>query len=205
MRKNPMIHRKSFLRTGPIVLLVILLIGVSCSVPSIAEINTLLPTNHAPYKPSQPSPLNNSVMVNLSPILRARIIDPDNNTMTVSFYNADTQSLIAVFTTVANNTLVEVIWPNRAYNTSYRWYVIAHDSHLQNKSAIWHFTTIQKPPSSFSITLDRGMGVHALITNTGNLPTSGVNWTLQISSLRTRISPLNITKQGRLNLSVQED
>jgi parallel beta-helix repeat protein len=106
--------------------------------------------NDPPQKPTNPSPANGTTGVSIYPSLSATVIDPDNNLLTVSFYNASDNSLIDQLTNVPSGTQPTIIWPNLAVETTYYWYVIADDGQFTNQSPTWHFSTgnqTNTPPS----------------------------------------------------------
>jgi len=99
-----------------------------------------------PNKPSNPNPENNATDIELNPTLSVYVSDPDNDTMNVSFYNADNNSLIGNATNAESNTTVSVVWLNLDYEVTYEWYVVAEDYDGSNQSDTWCFTTLASPP-----------------------------------------------------------
>jgi hypothetical protein len=61
--------------------------------------------------------------------------------MTVSFYDASDGSLIDIVENVPSGGKASVIWHGLNYETKYSWYAVSNDSHLENKSDTWSFTT----------------------------------------------------------------
>jgi chitodextrinase len=106
--------------------------------------------NHPPLKPENPLPENGSVVINTSPKLSVEVIDLDDDTMNVSFYNATNDYLIGIVTDVNSRSKASVDWPDLAYNTTYSWYTIANDSKSETMSDTWQFTTfspgVNHPP-----------------------------------------------------------
>jgi len=97
--------------------------------------------NDPPQQPTNPSPANGATGVSISPSLTVTVNDPDNDLLTVSFYNASDDSLIDQLTNVPSGTQPTIIWPNLANQQTYYWYVIADDGQDTNQSPTWHFTT----------------------------------------------------------------
>ena len=102
---------------------------------------TINPAPDAPFQPSQPSPSNGSTNVGTSPTLSVYVVDPDGDSMDVTFYNASDDSVIGTVSNVANGSTASIAWNNLKGHTIYYWYAIASDGTFTNKSAIWHFTT----------------------------------------------------------------
>ncbi|MEA2054493.1 MAG: Ig-like domain-containing protein [Candidatus Thermoplasmatota archaeon] len=100
--------------------------------------------NTSPDKPTNPSPNDGETNVSLNPTLSVDVTDPDNDTMDVSFYDAS-DNLIGTDTNVASGSTASVEWSNLAYNTTYSWYAVADDGIYTNKSDTWHFTTVEPP------------------------------------------------------------
>lgn len=99
-----------------------------------------------PHKPTNPTPCDHAIDVEINPVLSVYVSDPDNNTMEICFYNAANNSLIAKVVNVENNTTVSVIWRGLKYEITYEWYAIVKDHEGSTQSDIWSFTT-QSPPS----------------------------------------------------------
>ena len=106
--------------------------------------------NNPPNTPSDPDPGDGETNVILNPTLSVYVSDPNGDTMNVSFYNADDDSLIGTASAVSSGSNTSVTWSGRSYSTTYSWYAIANDSLLNNKSDTWSFTTKEQssPPSS---------------------------------------------------------
>ena len=101
-----------------------------------------LSKNYPPEKPINIEPSNQSINVDINVVLKVKLIDPNNDTMSARFYDANNGTLIASIDNVKNGSVAEVLWSGLDYNTTYYWYVIANDSKLETKSDIWSFTTI---------------------------------------------------------------
>ncbi len=104
--------------------------------------------NLPPYQPSNPLPVNESTDVNLTPTLKVDVFDPNGDSLNVSFYNADDDTLIDEVLNVASSGSAEITWSGLTYGELYRWYAVANDSEYESKSEIWQFTTINEPPNN---------------------------------------------------------
>ncbi len=100
--------------------------------------------NSPPYKPETPNPENNSESISLNPTLSVLVIDPDDDTMNVSFFDASDDSLVGTNTNVVNGGTASVEWQGLSYNTTYFWYAIANDSEDETRSDTWNFKTIEE-------------------------------------------------------------
>ncbi|MGF3585323.1 MAG: hypothetical protein ACQXXD_06370 [Thermoplasmatota archaeon] len=135
--------------------------------------------NNPPYKPSEPNPENGKPDVNLTPILSVLVIDPDGNTMDVSFYGKevsdtdhDTYKYIGTDTGVPSGGRAQITWPGLDYDTTYKWYAIADDGKESNTSDRWSFTTraqyIPDPPTDFIATTINRTCINLSWTNAGD-------------------------------------
>jgi hypothetical protein len=102
--------------------------------------------NLPPYKPSNPLPVNQSTDISLTPTIKVDVSDPNGDSLNVSFYNADDQTLIGEELNVADG-IAEITWSGLSYSTLYKWYAIANDSEFEARSDTWHFTTMDEPPN----------------------------------------------------------
>jgi len=131
----------------------IFFISLSIAIPSILpqentyNVNVNIIENHAPYLDKLIFPLHGQVDVVLNPALTVRVIDPNNDTIDIYFYNAFNDELIGYNINVPSGDESSVIWSNLTYDTFYEWYVIVNDSLLSNTSEIWSFTSLNKPSS----------------------------------------------------------
>ena len=117
------------------------------------------PVNHPPDKPVDPVPENNSENIRLNPQLSVYVTDPDDDSLSVSFYNAENNELIDKIDNVENATRATVTWPGLSFNTNYSWYVVVNDSEFETYSDIFSFKTIEEdntPPSVFFETPEKG-------------------------------------------------
>ena len=135
--------------------IIVLFVGASVAVPNIKMLTNvenvfsaraMETLDGAPFEPIDPLPENNSENISINPAISVLVIDPDNDTMNVSFYNALDDSFIDDAEDVQNGTRAEVIWSDLEYNTTYSWYAIANDSIFENRSETWFFTTIMNHP-----------------------------------------------------------
>ncbi|MEM0493055.1 MAG: hypothetical protein QXS02_03765 [Candidatus Thermoplasmatota archaeon] len=160
--------------------------------------------NHPPSKPIQPTPFNNSKNISLNPLLSVRVIDPDNDKMTVFFYNASNHHIIGVAQNVYNNTIASVYWLNLSYNTTYHWYVVVNDSKTQTFSDTFTFTTANK--IHLKIILDHSTrGITVTVKNNDPYDYNNIKWSIHIISKRQRIKTLNISDQGVINIKAKKD
>ena len=135
--------------------IIALFVGASVAVPNIKMLTNvenifsaraMETLDGVPFEPTVPLPGNNSENISTNPDISVLVIDPDNDTMNVSFYNAFDDSFIDDAEDVQNGTRAEVIWSYLEYNTTYSWYAIANDSIFENRSETWFFTTIMNHP-----------------------------------------------------------
>lgn len=106
--------------------------------------------NQPPNKPIDPSPTDGATGVSTNPILSVLVIDPDGDTMNVSFFESN-GTLIGNDTNVGNNTRASVTWAGLAAYTEYSWYAVASDLEDSNQSDTWNFTTgeaVSNPPET---------------------------------------------------------
>ena len=102
--------------------------------------------NNPPDKPTDPSPMNNSVGIDLNPTLSVLVINMDDDSMDVSFYDASDDSLIGSVSNVDNGSTASIAWSGLSYATTYFWYVVANDSISETRSDTWQFTTRSNNP-----------------------------------------------------------
>lgn len=97
--------------------------------------------NNPPDSPSNMIPLDGATGINLNPTLQVTVSDPDNDPLRVTFYEAETDSIIGTVDTVESGKQASVTWSGRAPASTYQWYVVVSDSQLEAESNIWSFTT----------------------------------------------------------------
>ncbi len=126
-----------------------LIILISLLFSNITYASTLeivtLNTNNPPNKPCNISPDTGSINQPINITLYVCCSDPDGDIMNISFYNAVGDILIGVDNNVPTGFAAIMEWSNLDYNTTYYWYAVANDSEFENKSDVWHFTTILNP------------------------------------------------------------
>ncbi len=80
--------------------------------------------------------------------LQVKVMDPNNDPMNVSFYDAATNECLETKTNVESNSIVSAEWNNLEFGTTYSWYVTATDWEGSTTSETWNFTTDYKPEFS---------------------------------------------------------
>ena len=103
--------------------------------------------NQAPTPPNSPSPSDDTTNVGINPTISVYVQDPDEDQMTVRFYNQE-DDLIGTDTNEPSGTRAGVPWTGLEYNTDYYWYAVADDGEYTTKgpvSGYWHFKTRQEP------------------------------------------------------------
>jgi hypothetical protein len=98
-----------------------------------------------PSTPKNPSPGFGVVNVSINPYLSIDVLDPDEEVMDVSFYNALDDSLIGTDSNVVSGETASVQWKDLSYLTNYYWYAIANDGSHDTKSDVYSFTTVDYP------------------------------------------------------------
>ena len=130
------------------------LLSIILSNVSLANSSNIyvLNVNTPPIKPCNINPNNGSINQPINITLIVCCSDPDNDTMNVSFYNAQGDTLIGIHYNVSSGFPGMMQWTNLNYNTTYEWYAIANDSEFENQSDTWNFKTIpytgeNRPPN----------------------------------------------------------
>ncbi len=100
--------------------------------------------NYPPNSPRIRYP-NNCPDVPIDPELSVKVVDRDDDSMKVSFYDASNEEIIEVYENVPSGATVKVIWTGLQYNTLYSWYVIANDGEFSTKSPTVQFETETEP------------------------------------------------------------
>jgi parallel beta-helix repeat protein len=105
-----------------------------------------------PKKPSDPEPEDTESGTTLQVTLEVYVEDPDSDLLTVSFYRADTDTLIDghgrnPIRNVESGSRVSYRF-TQPFNATVTWYVIVNDSLLENRSDIWFFITRASPPDN---------------------------------------------------------
>ena len=101
-------------------------------------------SNGSPGLPSNPSPANGSTNQPVTTALSWTCTDPDQDPLTFDLYfgTGNPPSL-------AQQGLTAAMWtpPSMAHNTTYFWYVKAHDNHNHSTDGdVWSFTTEDQTP-----------------------------------------------------------
>ncbi|OKY78666.1 MAG: Secreted protein with PKD repeat domain [Candidatus Methanohalarchaeum thermophilum] len=108
--------------------------------------------NQTPNEPIDPDPENESTVKisgnNKDIPLSVNVSDPDGDSMNVSFYNAEDDSLIAEKTGVSNNSRTTVTWKKLDKDNKYSWYVEIDDGVDIAEGPTWNFTTEQQTGNS---------------------------------------------------------
>ena len=136
-------------------------------------------TNSPPYKPTNPSPADNSSDVSIDSDLSWIGGDPDNDSVTYDLYFGTSPSppLVAEDLMVASFDLGTL-----TYMTTYYWMIRATDSFgAFTDGPIWSFTTEKNLPSLEIGTITSPKGVSAVIQNNGNANASNVTWEIYIA------------------------
>jgi hypothetical protein len=103
--------------------------------------------NLPPDIPFDPSPRDNQEYVEVDPtILKVTVTDPEDESMTVRFYDASDDSLIGSDENVPSGGEAEVEWDDLEYETTYEWYATADDgTNTPKMSEVWSFITEEDP------------------------------------------------------------
>ncbi len=108
-----------------------------------------------PNKPEVISPKDGESNVGLSPVLQVKVTDPDSDKLSVYFYRASDNYLLAERHDIPNGGIASCTL-HLPYNTVMAWYVVVNDSKLENVSDIWVFNTVPIPPTNDKPVADPG-------------------------------------------------
>ena len=97
--------------------------------------------NTAPDAPKSPTPLDEATGVSITPTLSLDVSDPDDDYLTVKFYNALDDSKIGTDTVSGGSGTASIDWSGLSEGTDYKWYAIADDGSLSTKSSNYLLTT----------------------------------------------------------------
>lgn len=100
-----------------------------------------------PNKPEVISPRDGESNVGLSPVLKVKVTDPDSDSLSVYFYRASDNTLIAERHDIPSGGIASCTI-HLPYDTVMAWYVVVNDSKLENVSDIWVFNTVPIPPTN---------------------------------------------------------
>ena len=98
----------------------------------------------------KPSPADLETNVGLQITLTVDVNDPNGRSLTVYFYNADTDDLIqpnAIDRKVGSKGKASYTF-NQGFDTTFVWYVVADNGKLENRSDVWIFSTRAAPPEN---------------------------------------------------------
>ncbi len=110
--------------------------------------------NNPPDKPVNPKPRDGETIYDTHEITLSVIVsDPDDDNMSVTFFDASDDSVIGVDNNVASGSSALVYWNDLDYGTTYSWYAIAYDGVFKNKSEIFSFSLKEKNPPETHIKL----------------------------------------------------
>ena len=107
--------------------------------------------NNPPFQPSNPSPENGSVNIEIDTTLSWTGGDPnENDTVVYDIFFEENDSTPDI--QVANDTFPTWFYPGPLkYNTTYYWQIIAIDNHFAvTNGPVWHFTTEKAPEPDLS-------------------------------------------------------
>jgi len=96
--------------------------------------------NEPPYAPSNQYPRNHETGVPTNAVLSVHVVDPGEEAMDVTFYDASDNSVIGTVYNILSFTAASFTWDNLVNNTVYCWYAIADDGEYTNQSEAWTFT-----------------------------------------------------------------
>ncbi len=91
-----------------------------------------------------PADLQKGVDINCT--LSVYVSDPDDDSLSIAFYNATDDSLIGIDLDVESTETASVVWSGLVMNKTYSWYVIVGDGQVIRESDTWTFTTNNSPP-----------------------------------------------------------
>jgi len=137
------------------------------------------PPNSAPDMPQNPSPANGATGVYQPVTLSVAVSDIDDDTMTVTFFDASDDSVIDTDAGAPSGSRAEVSWSGLAADTTYSWYAEADDGEFSTRSNTFSFTTAPpnsapNPPSNPSpVNHATGISIDADLSWTGGDPDGG--------------------------------
>lgn len=99
--------------------------------------------NLAPFKPSNPTPINESKYISLYPILKWSGGDPNGDDLIYKIYFGTSDNPPLVGSVFDNSYQL----PGLTQKTKYYWKIISEDSDYSSESDTWSFTTKGIPPT----------------------------------------------------------
>ncbi len=126
---------------------------------------TTTPPNQAPDKPIDPTPVDGSTGLSSNPTLSVDVLDPDGDTLNVTFYNASDDSEIGNDPGVGSGNTASVTWSGLSFGENYSWYAEVDDGYLTNTSDTWNFTTNALPEEPTGPVPEDGLTVGELIVS----------------------------------------
>ncbi len=121
--------------------------------------------SHPPDEPSGPVPEDGASGVDVNCVLSVDVRDSDDDSLSVSFFDAGDDSLIDVVNGVESGDTASVEWDGLEYNSEYSWYAIADDGVFETQSEIFSFTTNSPPVFSDLLPEDDAMDISFGIDN----------------------------------------
>jgi len=107
---------------------------------------TISEQNNPPNAPTNPTPPNDATNIQTNPTLSIYVQDPDNDQMTITFYDQQNNP-ITTKNNIPSGTTTSTTWTNLQYNTDYYWYTTANDGEHTTRgpnTGYWHFKTKQE-------------------------------------------------------------
>jgi hypothetical protein len=104
--------------------------------------------NNAPLEPNNPIPINDATGIDLNPTLSVDVNDPDADSLTVRFYDANDDSLIGTDFSVPSGSRAYIGWFNLDPLSMYNWYTVADDGEYTTQSNTWSFITMSDPDNN---------------------------------------------------------
>ena len=137
-------------------------------------------SNHEPNAPTNPSPSNGASNVVRNPTISVYVSDPDDDALTIKFYDASDNSLIGTDTCPSDCT-ASVTWTGLDYQTTYRWYAIVDDGEYDVLSSTWSFTT-ETLDIDLNLNIEGGFGITLEIENAGSDAAYDVSWSIHVAN-----------------------
>lgn len=138
------------------------------------------PDNSPPNEPVNPNPSNNAVNIVTNPVISVYVSDPDDNSLTVKFYDDSNDRLIGT-DTCSNDCTASVTWSGLSYQTTYRWYVVVSDGEFEVTSDTWSFTT-EALDIDLNLNIEGGFGITLDIENAGSDAAYDVSWSIHVAN-----------------------